>query len=172
MSLLLPTILICAILAHTLNAEEVDGPRPLTKPLFETAKDHQGTNILIIFTASWDSNGLILEKWMKEKSIVKVMQSKDIASYVADCTKGDSAGAVEMRRHGVHGVPPSAALLHSDGMITFKSLILHSPERLAGDLTALIQKAQQGVAPQSATRPESDSEGGDKHQHESEPRPR
>ena len=33
-------------------------------------------------------------------------------------------------------------------------------------------KAQQGVAPQSATRSESDSEGGDKPQPESEPRPR
>ena len=34
------------------------------------------------------------------------------------------------------------------------------------------QNGQQGVAPQSATRSESDSEGGDKPQPESEPRPR
>ena len=34
------------------------------------------------------------------------------------------------------------------------------------------EEAEQGVAPQSATRPESDSEGGDKPQTESEPRPR
>ena len=33
-------------------------------------------------------------------------------------------------------------------------------------------EAQQGVAPQSATRPESDSEGSDKSQPESKPRPR
>ena len=35
-----------------------------------------------------------------------------------------------------------------------------------------LTKAEQGVAPQSATRPESDSEGGDKPQPESKPRSR
>ena len=37
---------------------------------------------------------------------------------------------------------------------------------------ALQNRAEQGVAPQSATRSESDSEGGDKPQPESQPRPR
>ena len=43
---------------------------------------------------------------------------------------------------------------------------------LRGVLAPKKQPAEQGVAPQSATRPESDSEGGDKPQPESEPRPR
>ena len=46
--------------------------------------------------------------------------------------------------------------------------------KLIGEFESVLrkQKAQQGVAPQSATRSESDSEGGDKPQPESESRPR
>lgn len=147
-------IIFQAILGTVLHAEELQEPRPLTKPLLETVKEHPGKNILIIFTAYWDWTGPILKKWMKEKPIVKLMQSEGIMSYVADCTQGESVGAVEMRRHGVHGVPPSAALLHSDGQITFTRLTLRAPESLASDLKALIDKAQQDGGGQAAARPE------------------
>ncbi len=58
----------------------------------------------------------------------------------------------------------------------FRELLIEkigSIERLnISDEQAEIIKAEQGVAPQSATRSESDSEGGDNLQPESEPRPR
>ena len=44
--------------------------------------------------------------------------------------------------------------------------------RRIGSSREITEEAEQGVAPQSATRSESNSEGGDKPQPESEPRPR
>ena len=63
--------------------------------------------------------------------------------------------------------------LHESGYLsaTTDSVILRSNTDLGRYPVLRTNEAEQGVAPQSATRSESDSEGGDKRQTESEPRP-
>ncbi|MFC7338202.1 hypothetical protein ACFQY0_13490 [Haloferula chungangensis] len=66
------------------------------------------------------------------------------------------------------------AIADGDG-IHRSSVFIRCPKRCCIAVEAARpkkSKAEQGVAPQSATRSESDSEGGDKPQPESEPRPR
>jgi len=120
-----------------------DGPRPLVQPLLETAKKHEGKRVLVIFTARWDFSGDLLKKLMEDQEVRTVLRSDGLVSYVADCTAGESVGAIEMRRHGSNAVPMSAALLHPDGMITFTRLNLTSAKTLASNLRDLVKKGAQ-----------------------------
>ena len=122
---------------------EGDGPRPLVQPLLETAKKHEGKRVLVIFSARWDLSGAILKELMEDPEVRAVLRSDGVVTYVADCTAGESVGAIELRRHGSNAVPMSAALLHPDGMITFTRLNLTSAKTLASNLRDLVKKEAQ-----------------------------
>lgn len=138
------SLVVAAILGVTPALCEADRPSPLVEPLLETARTHEGKQILVIFTARWDTSGDVLKKLMEDEEVGGVLKSDGVVSYVADCTERTGVGATEMRKHGVNAIPHSALLLHSDGMLTFTRLDLTSSKTLASNLRALIEKGKQG----------------------------
>lgn len=82
------------------------------------------------------------------------------------------------RHHPETGIYPFRVTMANkvvSGGPVISSEVLTDAHKLLPDLIGAgeeSKKAEQGVAPQSATRSESDSEGGNKPQPESEPRPR
>lgn len=74
--------------------------------------------------------------------------------------------------HPTHVVRLATLRVHGDGRIERLILDDDGEEAWRPDGRAGKSQSEQGVAPQSATRSESDSEGGDKPQPESKPRPR
>jgi hypothetical protein len=72
----------------------------------------------VLFSEDWDSQGTFLRRQLRDKGMAQTLVQPDLLVYLADCT-GPGPAWDEMILHEGKAFPMAAALVDTDGQITF-----------------------------------------------------